>query len=454
METAYHLREVVDFNIVGRQDRNKIKTQLRQHARLKRTVLIVPLLASEFTDPVNRPVMENILDQLGQVSYLHKIIFGLDAAGEDQAHELNSMINKAKIKNSIIQWNSGPVFADFYSQLTDAGFGLTEDGKGKNMFLSFGLALALDAQCIGIVDADIRGFDRIQLDRLLYPVVVCNYDFCKSYYIRASNRRLYGRVKRLLLVPLLLSLKRKFLESGEKKMLGLIDFILQFRYPLSGEVAFEHDLLRKMRFATNWGVEIFTLIEVYRKASSVAQVEFTQETFDHKHQDISEDDDTKGLNRMAVDIVTTFLNTLVREEGLEMTEHFFRDLSVTYRDVAEHMIKIYAEQAAFNGLLYDRDDEEHLTKKTFRNAILRAGELMTAQSRMTENFLRLIHSHREFAPFVEAGLADAFLAVEAKLNHNIFEIPQTVSWERVENKLPSILAILKTAIHEEMRRFA
>ena len=66
-------------------------------------------------------------------------------------------------------------------------------------------------------------------------------------------------------------------------MVRLIDFLLDFNYQLSGEVAFHGDLLKKMRFATNWGVEIFTLIEVYRKASSVAQVMFTEEPFDHKH---------------------------------------------------------------------------------------------------------------------------------------------------------------------------
>jgi glucosyl-3-phosphoglycerate synthase len=91
-------------------------------------------------------------------------------------------------------------------------------------------------------------------------------------------------------------------------MLNLIDFLLSFKYQLSGEVAFHVDLLKKMRFATNWGVEIFTLIEVYRKASAPAQVMFTKDPFDHKHQDISSKDRKKGLNRMAIDIVTTLMN--------------------------------------------------------------------------------------------------------------------------------------------------
>ena len=72
------------------------------------------------------------------------------------------------------------------------------------------------------------------------------------------NDQIYGRVKRLLLDPFLYSLKRKFTESKKEKMLNLIEFLLSFNYQLSGEVAFHVDLLKKMRFATNWGVEIFT----------------------------------------------------------------------------------------------------------------------------------------------------------------------------------------------------
>ena len=74
----------------------------------------------------------------------------------------------------------------------------------------------------------------------------------------------------------------------------LIEFLLSFNYQLSGEVAFHVDLLKKMRFATNWGVEVFTLIEVYRKASSAAQVMFSKDPFDHKHQDASPTDPATG----------------------------------------------------------------------------------------------------------------------------------------------------------------
>ncbi len=321
------------------------------------------------------------------------------------------------------------------------------------MFLSFGIALALGAKSIGLIDADIRSFRAVQLDRLFFPVVTLNYDFSKAFYARIRDRALYGRVKRLLLDPLLLTLKRKFTESKDEKMIRLIDFLLGFHYQLSGEVVFHSDLLKKMRFATNWGVEIFTLIEVYRKASSAAQVMFTSKPFDHKHQDVSEHDPSKGLNRMAVDIVTTLMNALVIEEGLEISDTFIRDLSITYQAVAEELIKKYSDDSGFSDLSYDREGEEHMVQEVFRDSILHAGELLTSPTRLTERFLRLVNTHEEFRPYLDQGLAETILRVEDKTRRALFQTPTTVSWERVSNKLPNIFYDLIEAVEGEKQRF-
>ncbi len=431
-----------------------MRTELRLHSKWKKTVLIIPLLASEYTDPVNHPVFQNILKQLKNVAYLSTIIFGLDKATEEEAFLLRDLIRTAGIRNFLVQWNDGPGFSSIYKQLNDAGFPISEPGKGKNMFLGFGIAIALGAESIGLVDADIRTFKRAQLDRLLYPVVALNYDFSKAYYARIAQRKIYGRVKRLLLDPLLLTLQRKFSESREEKMLHLTEFLLGFNYQLSGEVAFHVDLLKRMRFATNWGVEIFTLIEVYRKASSTAQVMFSEGPFEHKHQNASPKDSSKGLHRMAIDIVTTLMNALIIEEGLEITDTFFRDLTVTYQAVAEEHVKKYSDDAAFSNLEYDRDSEEYMVKTIFRESILQAGEILTAPYRMTERFLRFVNTHSEFKPFLEKGLAEAILSVEKKTAQSMFEMPQTVSWERVSNKLPRIFFDLIDVVESEKRRFS
>ena len=445
--------QITTFHILQQEIRN-LRAELRLHSKWKKTVLIIPLLASEYRVPTNLPVFQNILRQLRRITYVSSIIFGLDKATEEDALALRDLIRSYEIKNYLIQWNDGPGFSGIYTQLNEAGFNISEPGKGKNIFLSFGIAIALGAYSIGLIDADIRTFRRVQLDRLFYPVVVLNYDFSKAYYARVADREIYGRVKRLLLDPLLLSLKRKFTESKEAKMLDLIEFLLSFNYQLSGEVAFHVDLLKRMRFATNWGVEIFTLIEVYRKASSTAQVMFSETPFDHKHQEASSTDETKGLNRMAIDIVTTLMNALIIEEGLEISDTFFRDLAITYQAVAEEQIKKYSDDASFSNLNYNRDTEEYLVKDVFRNSILKAGEALTSPYRMTERLLRLVNSHTEFKPFLDNGLAEAILEVERKTQQRVYEMPQTVSWERVSNKLPRIFYDLIEVVEMEKRRFS
>lgn len=436
----------------GKSD--ELSPKLRKHARGKRPVLVIPTLATEFTLPEHRPVFLNILKQLSRVKYLYKIIFGVDAATDDETVELARLIKSYGIKNYIIQHNNGKGFTSLYEQLGEAGFRHTHPGKGKNMFMSFGVAHALGSQCIGVIDADIRTFHRKQLDRLFYPVLVLEYEFSKAFYSRIGDTQMYGRVKRLLLDPLLIALKRKFSETGEDKFLRIIDYLLAFNYQLSGEVVFDTSLLKRMHFATNWGVEIFTLIEVYRKATSVAQVQFSSKPFDHKHQPVSENDSDKGLYKMAMDIVTTIISTLVVEEGLEISDYFVQDLTATYINVADELIKKYSDNSQFCDLHYDRNAEEAIVHGVFKDAILTAGDYLTSPYRITERFLRILLSDKRFQKYLDEGLSIDLLNYESENQSQLFEIPQTVSWERIIVKLPGILDDISSVVKKEMALYA
>jgi glucosyl-3-phosphoglycerate synthase len=426
-----------------------LKSELRHHGKWKKAVLIVPLLASEYTDPKNRPVFENILKQLRSASYLSRIILGLDQAKAEDVRELARLLDRYELRNCLIQHNDGPGFSAIYDKLSEAGFGLEMRGKGRNIFLSFGIAIALGAQTVGLIDADIRTFRREQLERLFYPVQVLNYQFSKAFYARLHDNEMYGRVKRLLLDPLLIALKRKFTDTKEEKILRLIDFLLHFNYQLSGEVVFDTSLLKRMHFAMHWGVEIFTLIEVYRKATSTAQVEISHEPFDHKHQRVSQADQEKGLHKMAVDIVTTLLTALVIEEGVEISDHFIRDLTVTYLNVADNLIKMYADNAAFSGLRYDTNQEEAMVHGVVKNAILYAGDLLISPYRLVDRFSTYVGNYEAFEPFVASGLLKAIAQSAEKARDRVFEMPQTVSWDRVVRKMPNILYDIIDVVEQE-----
>ncbi|MBU4276510.1 MAG: mannosyl-3-phosphoglycerate synthase [Proteobacteria bacterium] len=435
------------------QDKQDILQQLVHAARWKKPVLIVPALASEFTDPENRPVFENIVAELSGAKYLAHVIFGLDQASEEDVRTCIDICQKGGLKNYIIQWNDGPAVRGIYEMLGDGGFDISRRGKGRNVFMGFGVAMALGATCVGLLDADIKTFQRRQLDRLFYPVLVHNYPFSKAFYARWNGQRLFGRVKRLLLDPLLLALKRKFSEGSEEKMLRLVDFLLSFDYQLSGEVCLDMWLLRKMRYSLNWGVEIFTLIEVYRKASHVAQVEFTRKSFDHKHQRVSTDDPTSGLHKMSLDIIQTLLHALIVEEGLEVGEEFFRDLALTYESIAEEIIKKYSDNAEFNNLNYDRDAEESMVYEVLSRAIVQTADHLSAPSHIAEKMLRLTATYDVFKPFVDQGLQQTILRLEEKLKEESLEVRSLPSWERILWKLPEVSTHIVDALEEDKQRF-
>jgi glucosyl-3-phosphoglycerate synthase len=427
----------------------EMKQELLQHSRWKKAVLIIPLLATEFTDPENRPVFENILEQIRDASYVSRIILGLDRATKDEVRDLYRLLDHYELHNCLVQHNDGEGFSAIYDELSNAGFSLDVRGKGRNMFLSFGIALALGAQSVGLIDADIRTFSSNQLHRLFYPVQVLNYQFSKAFYARLKDGEMYGRVKRLLLDPLLLALKRKFTESKEEKILRLVDFLLSFNYQLSGEVVFDSGLLKRMHFAMNWGVEIFTLIEIYRKANLIAQVEISQWPFDHKHQPVSESDPQRGLQKMGIDIVTTLLNTLVIEEGLEISDHFIRDLTVTYLNVADSLIDMYSDNSAFAGLAYDTNKEEDMVHGVFKNAIMHAGDLLISPYRLADRFSSFVSNHGAFQPYIEQGLLSTIRQTGQENQDQLYETPQTVSWERVMRKLPHMMKSIIDVVEDE-----
>jgi len=425
-------------NFYQLSDETNILEELIRHSRWKKPVLVIPALASEFTNSENRPVFENILRELKGASYLNDIIIGLDAATQEDVGLLQEIIADIGLTNVLTQWNDGPHFKRLYEMLESGGIDLSERGKGRNVFMSFGVATVLSATSVGLLDADIKTFRRTQLDRLFFPVEVFNYQFSKAYYARSDGRQFFGRVKRLLVDPLLIALKRKFTDTGEEKMLRIIDFLLFFNYQLSGEFVIDIGLLQRMKYTNNWGVEILTLIEAYRKANQIAQVEFTRGYFDHKHQKISVSDADKGLHRMSVDIIATLLNALIVEEGLEISSHFFRDLALTYQSVADELIKKYAENAKLNDLQYDRDREEEFVNEVITDAIINVGELLDVPQNISGMFLRYTAMNPEFDKFNSLGLQKAIMDTEKRMKQEYRSTRDLPPWERIVEKIPGI----------------
>ena len=435
-------------------DQTELRDVLVRASRWKKPMLVIPSLATEYNLPETRPIFENIVRELKGAKYLQRIIIGLDQATEDDVALAREILLENGVKNYFLQWNDGPAFAGLYDLLEKNGFDLSTRGKGRNVFMSFGVALALEATAVGLLDADIRNFNRGQLDRIFFPVQVLNYQFSKAFYARWTSVGMYGRVKRLLVDPLLLALKRRFTDSNEEKMLRLIDFLLLFNYQLSGEIVISQELMQRMRVALNWGIEIFTLIEVYRKANQnqVAQVDFSHTAFEHKHQKVS-GKSGGGLEKMSMDIIYTLLNALIIEEGLAVSEHFFRDLAITYESIAKDLIKKYSDTARFNNIPYDRDTEEAMVTGPLKDGIVNAAEYFLEPRNLADKFLRFTSSNPEFKPFNDQGLQQTILEVAEKTRRLPSVHAETPSWERVQEKCPDIVLRIIDVIEEEKKRW-
>jgi glucosyl-3-phosphoglycerate synthase len=220
--------------------------------------------------------------------------------------------------------------------------------KGRNVREAFvHLARAGECAIVATQDCDVASFHRTDLARLCSAVAhpQLGYRFAKAYYSRVTDR-LYGRVSRLFLAPLLRAVLRV---SGHRP---LIDFLLSFRYPLAGEVAMTSELAAALPVSAGWGLEIGQLCEVYRRVDprEICQVDGGT-GYDHKHQPAR-----TALDRMAGEIARELFSQLATE-GLPNDAAFHAAVKEAYRGEADLALRRSASLALINGLPFDEAGE-------------------------------------------------------------------------------------------------
>lgn len=324
--------------------------------------LVIPMIPSE----MDRPALARILDELSRVSYLDSLVISLNKATRaDYDRAVAYFAPYAGHK--VILWSESRAVQAFLDELQQAGLEVGAPGKGRACWLAMGLLLAEErVDYMAFVDADIVNFDREMLARLVLPALdpIVDYDFVKAYYARFSDR-LHGRVTRLFVSPLLAAFTR---------LIGAdpyIRFLASFRYPLAGEFAVQRDLASRMRLPSDWGLEIVSLFEALRHRAPVrvCQVEIA-ERYEHKHQDLSAEDASRGLNRMARDVGTHLLRTLAAA-GVVLSDGLFKSLVAAYQREAEDAVADSYAVAMINGLRYDRHQEE-IEVQVFARALRQA----------------------------------------------------------------------------------
>ena len=192
-------------NLTNR-DVDALEAELAAFARDCPMTLVLPCLYSELATPA----LARIVEELKKVHYLSHIVIGLDRATEAEfAHALEyfSVLPQAHT----VLWNDGPRLGAVQGRLSELGLAPRELGKGCNVWYCFGVVQAMgEARAVALHDCDITTYNRGLLARLLYPVAHprFNYEFCKGFYARVSDGKLNGRVSRLLVSPLIRTMKK------------------------------------------------------------------------------------------------------------------------------------------------------------------------------------------------------------------------------------------------------
>ncbi len=383
-----------------------LEKDLKRFSKRRPMTLVLPCLYSEITGPA----MPNILKHLKEVDYISNIVIGLDRATEENYKHALAFFSELPQEHHIL-WNDGPRMKEVQDLLGNEELAPKELGKGCNVWYCLGYVQALDrVEAVALHDCDIVTYDRGLLARLFYPVANpnFNYEFCKGYYSRVAGGTINGRVSRLLVTPLLRALKKVLGPSD------YLDYLDSFRYPLAGEFSMRMDVLNDIRIPSDWGLEIGVLSEMNRNYSTnrICQVDIADQ-YDHKHQDLSEADDSTGLSRMSIDIAKAIFRKLATN-GIVLSSETFRTIKASYFRIALDFIETYHNDAVVNGLTLDIHQEEQAVE-LFAENIMKAGK----------HFLE-----------------------------NPMDTPFIPSWNRVNSALPDITQQIKDAVEQDKKDYA
>ncbi|MBI1723410.1 MAG: glycosyl transferase [Gemmatimonadetes bacterium] len=367
MADFYQTGVITTLHRLGEQRIEEIEGELVEFAQTRPLTLVIPALASE----MDGPALQGVVRVLREVPYVYRVVIGLDAASRADFERARTFFGALPQRVDIL-WRDGERIQKLYRQLDAANIFTGTPGKGRIVWMALGCVLAdPHSRTIALHDADIVTYQRDLLARLCYPVMnpSLGYEYAKGFYARITDR-MYGRVARLFVTPLIRTLLKSV---GYHPYLVFLD---SFRYPLAGEFAMDEDLARVMRIPSDWGLEIGLLGEVFRNLATrrVCEVDVA-DAYEHKHKTLAADWPESGLFKMAVDIAKSLFVTLA-QEGVEISEGFFRSLRAAYLRMAQDQVRRYADDAAVNHLKFDRH-EEGTAVEIFAKAIeLAAGEVL------------------------------------------------------------------------------
>ncbi len=170
MSDFYQTGVIATFHRLGRQDLERIESELSVYAAQRPIALVLPSLYSE----LQAEALKGIVRELQAVKYIRQIVVALGPCNDDEFKHAKDFFSALPQETHII-WNSGPRMVEIYRALDEHGLSAGPDGKGKSAWMAYGYILASGkADVIALHDCDILTYSRDLLARLVYPVVSPN----------------------------------------------------------------------------------------------------------------------------------------------------------------------------------------------------------------------------------------------------------------------------------------
>lgn len=198
---------------------------------------------------------------------------------EDTVATVVEVVKKVSFVDEIIVVNDGS-YDNTESEALNAGARVInhEVNKGKGEALRTGYK---EAECdiIAFIDADIYNLSSAKVEAMIKPILHGKTDITKTKFSRAS-----GRVTELTAKPLL----NFFFPE------------INFEQPLSGQFAARKEILKKMDFEKDYGVDVGIVIDADVLGISIMEVDIGE--IEHDMSPLSE------LNLMANEVVRTIIS--------------------------------------------------------------------------------------------------------------------------------------------------
>jgi glucosyl-3-phosphoglycerate synthase len=317
------------------------ESQLVRWTKDAPVVLLLPAFFKEF----QKSALPRMLREISSVPYISEVVLSINGTTAAELEEAKNICRETLGETPCkLIWNDGDAAQAVYLEVEKGGGAAYLPGKGSNIWMGvMHLAARAEHAVVACHDTDIMSYERGLLWRLCFPVCSPDmpYRFAKGYYGRVGER-LYGRVTRLLVAPLL----RAF-----RDVVGgtdLIRHLASFRYPLSGEFCADLTALSQFAMPMGWGLEIYLLCEVFHhlKVEEMCQVDLGL-NFEHRHREISNAPAmtslaTSGLVKSATEVAQALA---------EHKEHIrFFQLTALSPEVAQALAEHKGDGLVLNGL--------------------------------------------------------------------------------------------------------